>query len=223
MHEGVIAAFAFVCPRPEVDRWRLGAMGALPAVRGNGMGPALLDDFVARARAEGVPWLELECFAGNERALRLYRSRGFKVVSSLNGWKAPDERAAASARGVRPVDRAVAFEWLAAAEQRVAWMPFQNTKRCLATQPRTLTFWQCGSAQLAFSVVEGTPTQIHSLIDLHPALHDAEVLARAVAAAHPGAYAAPILRDDLGGWALQHAGFVPQQPSQVLMSLALQP
>jgi len=219
LHEGAIGAFAFVCPRPEVARWRLGVMAAVPAARGTGAAPALLDDFIARARAEGLPWVELECFAQNERALRLYRSRGFEVISALNGWKLPEGAGAgAHAPGdVRPVDRERALAWLAQADRRLEWLPFPNSDRCMAAQVRPLSFWQCGSAQVVFSVVEGTPTQIHSLVDLDPALRDAEVLARAVAAAHPDAFAPPILRDDFGGEALRRAGFAPHGLSQVLV------
>ncbi len=218
LHDGAVGAFAFVCPRPEVGRWRLGVMGALPAARGTGAAPALLDDFIARAEAERLPWVELECFAENERALRLYRSRGFEVITALNGWKLPEGASAgAPARDVRAVDRERALAWLAEADRRLEWLPFPNGDRCMAAQVRPLSFWQCGSAQLVFSIVEGTPTQIHSLIDLDPALRDAEVLARAVAAAHPDAFAPPILRDDFGGEALRRAGFAPHGMSQVLM------
>ena len=183
LHDGAVGAFAFVCPRPEVGRWRLGVMGALPAARGTGAAPALLDDFIARAEAERLPWVELECFAENERALRLYRSRGFEVISALNGWKLPEGAdAGAAARDVHAVDRERALAWLAEADRRLEWLPFPNGDRCMAAQVRPLSFWQCGSAQLVFSLVEGTPTQIHSLIDLDPALGDAQVLARAVAA-----------------------------------------
>jgi len=220
VRDGAIGAFAFVCPRPEVGRWRLGVMGALPAARGTGAAPALLDDFIARAEAERLPWVELECFAENERALRLYRSRGFEVISALNGWKLPEgasPAAPAPAAGVQVVDREHALGWLAQADRRLEWLPFPNSDRCMAAQVRPLSFWQCGSAQLVFSVVEGTPTQIHSLVDLDPALRDAEALARAVAAAHPDAFAPPILRDDFGGEGLRRAGFAPHGMSQVLM------
>lgn len=226
LHDGAIGAFAFVCPRPEVGRWRLGAMGALPAARGTGAAAALLDDFIARAHAEGLPWVELECFAANERALRLYRGRGFEVVAALNGWKLPDgapagERARELAGDMRAVDRDVALAWLADADQRIEWLPFPNSARCMAAQVRPLSFWQRGGAQLVFSVVDGTPTQIHSLVDLDPALRDAEALACAMAATHPGASAPPILRDDLGGTALRRAGFAPHLMSQVLMKRKL--
>ena len=223
MQGGAIGAFAYVCPRPEVGRWRLGVMGALPSARGTGAAPALLDDFVARARAEGLPHVELECFAENERALRLYRSRGFEVVCGLNGWKPADAPASTHppAGDVREVERADAFTWLAEANRRIAWLPFPLTDRSLSAQPRPLTFWRCGSAQIAFSVVEGTPTQIHSLVDLDPAQRDAEVLARALGAARPDVFAPPILRDDLGGDALRRAGFAPHGMSQVLMQRRL--
>jgi len=217
--DGAIGAFALTCPRPEVGRWRLGVMGALPAARGTGAAPALLDDFVARASAEGLPWAELECFAGNERALRLYRSRGFEAVCGLDGWKLPDgfAPAGAPARDVHAVDRAGGLAWLDEADRRIDGLPFPVGARCMAAQVRPLSFWRCGGAQLAFSVVEGTPTQIHSLVDLDPALADAEALARALAAAHPDAFAPPILRADVGGAALPRAGFVPHMMSQVLM------
>ncbi len=221
MQEGAVVAFAFACPRPETDRWRLGVMGALPAARGTGAARALLDDFLARATAAGMAWAELECFAANERALRLYRSRGFEVVCPLNGWKATGVPASAPARDVRAVDRATAFAWLAEANRRIADLPFPGTHRSLAAQPRPLTFWQCGSAQLAFSVVEGTPTPIHSLVDLDPALRDAETLAQALRAEHPDAFAQPVLRDDIGGAALERAGFERQALGQVLMKRAL--
>ena len=223
--DGAIGAFAFVCPRPEVGRWRLAVMGALPSARGSGAAPALLDDFIARAVAHGLPGVELECFAENERALRLYRSRGFEVVATLNGWQPPEDAlpapAPASARDVRAVDRATAFAWLADANQRLAWLPFPNTDRALSAQTRALSFWCCGSAQLAFSLLEDTPVQVHSLIDLDPALRDAETLARALRAAHPDAFAPPILRDDLGGDALRRAGLSPHGMSQVLMQRRL--
>jgi len=222
--DGAVVSFGLACPRPDDRRWRLAGMGALPAARGTGAAPALLDDFIARARDDGMAHVELECFAANERALRLYRRHGFEVVCPLNGWKLPADPAPArdaSAGAVRAIDRADAFAWLAQANRHIPWLPFQNTDRCQAAQVRPLSFWQCGSALLVFSVVEGTPTTIHVLLDLDPAQRDAETLARAVRAAHPDAFAPPILRDDLGGDALARAGFVRGELNQVLMRRVL--
>lgn len=227
VRDGAIVSFGLVCPRPEVGRWRLAGMGALPAARGTGAAPALLADFLARAKAEGMTHAELECFAANERALRLYRGHGFEVVCALNGWRPPVANVApaperdALPRGVREIDRATAFAWLAEANRRIPWLQFQVTDRCQAAQVRPLTFWQCGSALLLFSVVEGTPTHLHVLVDLDPAQRDAELLANAVRAAHPDAFAPPILRDDLGGEALARSGFVRAELNQVLMRCVL--
>ena len=226
VRDGAIGSYAFVCPRVEVGRWRLAIMGALPAARGSGAAPALIDDFLARAKVVGMTHAELECFALNERALRLYRSRGFEVVGPMSGWKLPADAAPAPARDalardVREIDRAAALAWLEEADRRIPWLPFPVTARCQSAQVRPLTAWQCGSALLLFSVVEGTPTQIHVLLDLDPALRDAETLAHAIRAAHPDTFAPPILRDDLGGDALGRAGFVRPELNQVLMSRAL--
>jgi GNAT superfamily N-acetyltransferase len=228
VQDGSVVSFAFACPRADDRRWRLAVMGALPAARGTGAATGLLDDFLARAKAEGMAHAELECFAANERAQRLYRGRGFEVVCALNGWRAPDTPAPADepapagvTREVRPVAREPAFAWLDDASRRLEWLPFQNTARCLSAQPRPLTFWQCGRAQLVFSAVAGTQTLVHSLIDLDPALRDAQALARALRVAHPGTFAPPIFRDDLGGEALQHAGWAPHELNQVLMRRVL--
>jgi GNAT superfamily N-acetyltransferase len=224
--DGVIGAFAFVAPRAEVGRWRLAVMGALPQARGTGAAPALLDDFIARAGAAGLPEVELECFAENERALRLYRSRGFEVVCGLHGWKSPALAGASRASPpahIRAVDRAKAFAWQEAADLRIAYLPFPMTARSASAQVRPLTFWQCGDAQLTFSVVDATPVQVHSLIDLDPTLRDAQVLAQALRAAFADVdiVVPPIQRDDLGGDALRRAGFVANGLHQVLMKRAV--
>jgi ribosomal protein S18 acetylase RimI-like enzyme len=228
VRDGAIASYAYVCPRPDVGRWRLAIMGALPAARGTGAAPALIDDFLARAKAEGMAHAELECFAANERALRLYRSRGFVGVRALNGWKAPDAPAAADAsapagvpREVRAVAREAALAWLDDAVRDVPWLPYQSTSRCLAAQVRPLTSWRCGSAQLVFSAVEGTQTVVHSIIDRDADMADAKALAQALAAAHPGTFAPPIFRDDLGGDGFALAGWAPHDLNQVLMRRVL--
>ena len=100
-----------------------------------------------------------------------------------------------------------ALAWLDDANRRIAWLPFPNSDRCMAAQVRPLTLLAVRAARSSRSASStGTPTQIHSLIDLDPALRDAEALARALRAAHPDAFAPPILRDDLGGEALRRAG-----------------
>jgi putative acetyltransferase len=50
-----------------------------PEFMGHGVGSALLDHAVDRARAAGCAKLTLDCFQLNEKALAFYRARGFFV------------------------------------------------------------------------------------------------------------------------------------------------
>jgi len=54
--------------------------------RGRGLGRLLVGHAVDRARARGAGSLFLEVRASNERALALYRSRGFHVISVRRGY-----------------------------------------------------------------------------------------------------------------------------------------
>jgi RimJ/RimL family protein N-acetyltransferase len=56
--------------------WRLG-MGLLPAVRGRGIGRRLAEAGIAAAAARGAERIELEVFASNTVAIRLYERLGF--------------------------------------------------------------------------------------------------------------------------------------------------
>jgi ribosomal protein S18 acetylase RimI-like enzyme len=56
--------------------WRLG-MGLLPAVRGRGIGRRLAEAGIAAATARGAERIELEVFASNTKAIRLYEHLGF--------------------------------------------------------------------------------------------------------------------------------------------------
>jgi hypothetical protein len=89
----------------------------------------------------------------------------------------------------------------------------------VAANPRPLTFWQHGGAQLVFSVVDPTPIHVHSLVDPEPGQQDARALVRALRAAHPrrAITVPPLQRDDLGGIALRDTGFQRQVMNQVLL------
>ena len=199
-------AFCLVAPRPECARWRLGTMGALPAARGSGAAATLLDDFVARAGAAGCAAVELECFAQNTRALRLYEGRGFSVVHELHGYQRAPGGAGGSAGVATEVPLDEAFAWL---DARACGLPLQVTPRSLRALPVTLQAWRHGQAQLVFSQAADARLSVHSLVDAAGAQADAQALVAALLARHPGsAVHVPQLQGHaVGGAALERLGF----------------
>lgn len=133
--DGALVAFALIAPRLERGRWRLGTMGALPAARGTGAAPALLDDVIARARDAGAGALELEVFAANERALRLYLGRGFEIIHPLRGYERVPAAAETGQPQVQSVALDAAWQWLDSVDARVADLPLQVTPRVLRIDP----------------------------------------------------------------------------------------
>ena len=228
VRDGAVLAFAFVARRGQGRRWRLATMGAVPEARGSGAAPALLDDFIARAAAAGQVAVELECFARNECALRLYKSRRFKVRHDLVGWtlaeSSPAVLAPAGGAPVREVDRAIAFAWLDGAERRLGDLPLQITTAVLAVNPRPLRFFQRGAALLVWSDTGEGPIQVHSLVDGGLAQTDAQALVAAMRVTRPeAAVVVPaIQREDLSGNALSRLGFERQVLQQVLMVRAFE-
>jgi GNAT superfamily N-acetyltransferase len=216
--DGGIAAFALVAPRPALGHWRLATMGSVPAARRRGVAARLLDDLIARGWAQQA--LELEVFAQNEAALRLYRGRGFEPVAELHGWSfVPREARAGPAPPLREVDRAAALAWLDAAMPALPLLPLQVSAPSLAALPAALHAWQRGSAQLVFSLSERAPLQLLSLVDRDPAQRDADALLRALLVRHPARAirVAQLQRADVGGDALARAGFERQPLHQLLM------
>jgi ribosomal protein S18 acetylase RimI-like enzyme len=229
--DGRLLAFALAAPRPGLrpPRWRLGTMGAVPAARGAGLAPRLLDDFMRRAHEHGAAFVELEVFAANERAVRLYQGRGFEVVHGLVGYEraagAPSGTAAQAVQADVGLDDA--WAWLDEAERNLPDLPLQVTAPVLAVaaaaSPGTLRAWRAGAAQLVFADRPGEPVLLHGLVDADPAQAGAATLAAALAAAFPGRALRmpPLQRADIGGDALERAGFVRQPLHQWLMRRAL--
>lgn len=223
---GDVLAFALVAPRPERARWRLGTMGAVPEARGSGAAAQLLVDFVQRGRAAGLQALELEVFAQNERAVRLYRRHGFTVRHVLHGYQftaAVGEASPPSASlACTPAD---ALAWLREVDAALMDLPLQVGATVVGVLTLPWTAWRRGGAQLVFTADPAAQggVIVRSLVDRDPAQHDAEALVRALLAAHPGArVSVPALqRADLGGAALRRCGFAPEALHQTLMRLDL--
>ncbi|MGH9805386.1 MAG: ribosomal protein S18-alanine N-acetyltransferase [Candidatus Acidiferrales bacterium] len=69
---------AFLLGRLAADEMEVLNLAVLPAVRRQGIGRRLLDDALARGRAQGARQCWLELRASNQAALAFYRSLGFE-------------------------------------------------------------------------------------------------------------------------------------------------
>ena len=203
VRDGAPGAFCFVAQRPECRSWRLATMGATPAARGTGAAPALLDDFIERASQAGLAAVELECFAQNTRALRLYEGRGFRTVDALHGYELPALGGEAEAPPP-PVDLEDAFGWL---DQCGIDLPLQVTPRSLRALPGLQAF-RAGSAQAIVSLLGDQRLQVHSLVDRDDRQREAEALLQAVRRAHPqrSLHVPQLQRAGVGGEALERLG-----------------
>lgn len=223
-----VLAFAYVARR-DARRWRLATMGARPEARGSGTAPALLDELIVRAAAEGVDTLELEVFAQNERALRFYRSRGFEPRFELHGYVQEVAVAPADAPAAQHavVERGDAFAWLDAAARHIEHLPLQVTPACLGGLTVPLTTWRQGSAQLVFDAADDPVRSvvIHSLVDTDAAQQDATALVAGLCRRHIGRriVAPQLQRLDVAGLAFRAAGFAPLPLHQLLMIRPLSP
>jgi GNAT superfamily N-acetyltransferase len=220
---GVVQAFALLAPRAGLGVWRLAVMGALPAARGSGLAPQLLDDLLRRAVDAGVRDAELECFAQNERALRLYRSRGFAPLHELHGYARaaglPLPADAGNDDTAVPVGLADAFAWLDAVALRRGDLPLQVTGVSLRARTVALQAWRRGAAQLVFTGNGEGAVTIQSLIDTQERQADAQSLvAQLVRRFSTSRIGVPQLqRADLGGDALLRLGFERLSLHQCLM------
>ncbi|GAA4282859.1 ribosomal protein S18-alanine N-acetyltransferase [Brevibacterium daeguense] len=83
-HEPVIIGFAgLAVSGPQSD---ILTIASHPAVRGQGVGTALLDHLLARARHHGCEVIHLDVRSDNAVALRLYESYGFTELGRRRGY-----------------------------------------------------------------------------------------------------------------------------------------
>lgn len=55
------------------------AIGVQKGLRGKGIGTALIEEMVARARRSGIEYMHLEVFSSDVSALQLYQRQGFTI------------------------------------------------------------------------------------------------------------------------------------------------
>jgi RimJ/RimL family protein N-acetyltransferase len=81
LDDGSVVGWCDVSPSPFEGMRHVGrlGMGLLSAYRGQGLGGRLLRETLDRAFAKGLGRIELEVFASNSAALRLYARAGFVI------------------------------------------------------------------------------------------------------------------------------------------------
>lgn len=221
-----VLALILVCKAG--NRMRVATMGAVPEARGTGAAGRLMDKVTDEAkRRDGIKTLELECFAQNERAIRLYKSKGFTSVEVLHGYTsepvgdAAAPESAAEALNVYAVSAESAIAWLE--DARIAHLPLQVGPESMRALPESMfQVFRLGSAQL-FSKPSSPNTLIINMIDTSPAQEDARALLRLFRAAHPEKkiFVPELQRTDLGGDALEAEGFERKNLYQELMVMSL--
>ncbi len=177
-----VMAFGLVAPRAGGIS-RVATMGARPEARGTGAAPLLLDQLLAEARTRGDVSVELEVIAQNERAFRLYRSRGFLPVVTLCGFETAGGRGGDAA--IVEVSREDGALWAAAFEREEREpLPWQVTGGAIARAPTTQRIWRLAQAQAAWLESADTIT-VKSLLDRDARYADAARLLGALAHRFP--------------------------------------
>ncbi|MDZ4866632.1 MAG: GNAT family N-acetyltransferase [Alphaproteobacteria bacterium] len=215
----IVVAFATITPRP-FQRTRIAVMGARPTERGSGAAAQLLDQAIAASEARGDRWIELEAFAQNERAVRLYRSRRFEAVDEMPGYIAAPSEGFAQDADVTEVSNEDAAAWACALDcEQNAYLPWQTGGEAIRAAVVPLRAWRLGSAQLVFQVVDGATLTVQSLIDRDSEQRDALRLVAAWRHRYPAhTLRAPQIQRAIGpARAFAEAGWTRQPLHQLLM------
>lgn len=86
--DGEPAGIGLVCRRGRASR--IAGFGIFPEFRGRGIGRWFLQSLIDEARERGDCTVWLEVLLGNEPAVRLYESAGFRRHRTLSGWIAQE-------------------------------------------------------------------------------------------------------------------------------------
>jgi hypothetical protein len=214
-----VIAFAMITPRP-LQRTRIAVMGARIAARGTGAASRLLDDAVAASVARRDQWIELEAFAQNERAVRLYRSRGFEADADLLGFVASPSQGLAHVEAVREVSREDAAAWAKALDQdHPTLLPWQVGGEAVLAAQGSPRAWRLGEALLVFAEANTDTINVSILLDRDPEQRDAARLISALRHRYPRALlkAPQIHRADRAAQAFTAADWTREPLYQHLM------
>ncbi|KDO30932.1 hypothetical protein SPRG_04835, partial [Saprolegnia parasitica CBS 223.65] len=187
-------------------------------------GARLLDDFIARATADGLG-TELEVFAQNEKALRLYESRGLATASPLFGYVAePSKVPTTSVCTPDFLDASTAFAYLASLPLAMD-LPLQVLPTTLRLSSAPFECWKLGDALLVFAAKDDATVHVACLVDPSPSQQHARLLVQELRHrfAHATCSVPPLQRLDAGGLGLEDAGFERMPLHQLLLRRPCQP
>jgi GNAT superfamily N-acetyltransferase len=216
---GTLAGLCFV--GEFARRRRVGGMGVPAHARGTGAAGLLLRQVIDDARADGLDAVELEVFAQNEPAVRLYRAHGFAELAPLWGFERAPGAAGPAEVAPKRIAARCAGRWLRARGHPD--LPYQVSGHALAHADAASTLWRIGRGLVQFAEVAPQRLSIGLLNDLAPDQHDARRLLGALIAAHPAhtLRVPQLIRDDVAGAAFRAMGFQPLPLHQLQMRLAL--
>jgi len=220
VRDGELLGLAFV--GQYAHRRRVGGMGLRPQARGSGASRLLLQQVIDEARAAGLEAVELEVFAQNTAAVKLYRAMGFVDGPALWGFnREPGAPLVAPPALPRVVEMRAAADWLLA--HGPADLPYQVSGHALRHADPGGIAWRFGQALLLFSEAAEGRLSLPLLVDADPAQGDAARLLAALIESHPAhtIRVPQLMRDDVAGRALREAGFVPLELNQIQMRLPL--
>jgi GNAT superfamily N-acetyltransferase len=202
-------------------RSRVAAMGVVAEARGTGVGAKLLGWVIDAARARGDSGLILECFASNERALRLYRRAGFVVSRRLVGWRSGT--LVPAAQPIVEIDPTELGRALARSDDgQLSWQLAPESLVALTEPSRG---WTIDGSALAVGTVLDSEVSLTAVLTRpeHRRRGHAARLVRGLAAqfAPRSLVMSPVVPEHVGAELAAHLGLVRYELEQVEMVLSL--
>lgn len=222
VRKGSIDAFVLASCRADTNRTRIALMGTRQEARRRGLAGMLLDEIAARARSQRREAVELQCFADNDAAVRLYGGRGFDVAYDMHTHVSLPPHAACAVPAADAVDMEAALEWLGAAVAGGLDLPFQSTPQGIRPASTPLVAWRAGGAQAIVTESSSGKAVVLSLVELDPAHSGSDAVVASLKLRWPHLpLHAPLQRAQPGDGVLARAGFARLPACQHMMRKSL--
>lgn len=213
-------AIAYIAPR--FDKARLAGMGVIKEARGQGVGKAVVTEFLRRLTAEGFREAVLEVFEQNTPAVRLYESFGFKPAQRLYGFS----REPFSIDGAKALQEAKHVEYFDTIRELRETMSYGHTPEHGSSMTLPVRCWTVdGDAYACFAPPsEGNPIYLNAIVVRAGARGRGKgrELLMAIQAAHPtSSWAIPQTFPEAVAGFMEHHGFQRLELNQFEMRLTL--